>query len=135
MAAEFVGRFLREREGLPAVALTTDSSIVTSVGNDYGFEQIFARQVRSLGRAGDVAIGISTSGTSPNVLEGMKAARAMGILTIALTGGAGAELVKMADITIVAPSRVVWQIQESHIALIHVICGGVEELVAGGLRE
>jgi hypothetical protein len=82
-----------------------------------------------------VAIGISTSGNSPNVLEGMKAARVMGILTIALTGSAGGELVKMADIAILAPSRGVWQIQECHIALIHVICGGVEELVAGGLRK
>jgi len=135
MAAEFVGRFLREREGLPAIALTTNSSIVTSVGNDYGFEQIFARQVRALGRGGDVAIGISTSGNSPNVLEGMKAARTMGILTIALTGGAGGELVKMADIAIVAPSSAVWQIQECHIAMIHVICGAVEELVAGGMCE
>ena len=84
LAAEFVGRFVRERAGLPAIALTTDSSILTAVGNDYGFEQIFARQVQALGRAGDVAIAISTSGNSPNVIEGVKAAKKGGLSTIGL---------------------------------------------------
>jgi D-sedoheptulose 7-phosphate isomerase len=134
MAAEFVGRFLRERAGLPAIALTTDSSILTSVGNDFGFEQVFARQVMTLGHAGDVAIAISTSGNSPNVLEGLKAAREANISTIVFSGGAGGEAIKYADIALIAPANIVWQIQECHAAMIHVICGAVEEMLAGELH-
>ena len=135
MAAEFVGRFLRERAGLPAIALTTNGSIFTSIGNDFGFEEIFARQVKALGRAGDVAIGISTSGNSPNVLEGLKAAREASLSTIVLTGGTGGEAAKLADIALVAPSKTVWQIQECHTALIHVMCGAAEEMLAGTLKD
>ena len=90
MATEFVCRFERNREALAAIALTTDSSVLTAIGNDFGFAQIFARQIRALGRPGDVAIGISTSGRSANVLEGIKVAREMGLVTVALTGGSGA---------------------------------------------
>jgi D-sedoheptulose 7-phosphate isomerase len=135
MAAELVGRFLRERAGLPAIALTTDSSVLTSLGNDYGFEQVFARQVKALSRAADVAIGISTSGNSLNVLEGLKTAREMGMSTIVLSGGTGGEAAKLADVALIAPSKIVWQIQECHTAVIHVICGAVEEMLAGSLGE
>jgi D-sedoheptulose 7-phosphate isomerase len=131
MATEFVCRFVRNREALPAMALTTDSSVLTAIGNDFGFEQIFARQIRALGRPGDVAIGISTSGRSANVLEGIKAAREMGLTTIALTGGSGGELVKLADIVLVVPSTTTAIIQECHIALLHAMCEGTEALLFG----
>jgi len=114
MAAEFVGRFLRERGGLPAIALTTDSSILTAIGNDFGFDQIFARQIVALGSAGDVAVGISTSGNSPNVLEGLKAARKAGLRTIVLGGGSGGKAAELAEVALIAPSTIVWQIQECH---------------------
>ena len=135
MAAELVGRFLRERAGLPAIALTTDTSVLTSLGNDYGFEQVFARQLRALGRAADVAIGISTSGNSRNVLEGLKTAREIGLSTIVLSGGSGGEAARVADVSLIAPSTIVWQIQECHTALIHLICGAVEEMLAGSLDD
>jgi len=122
IAAEFVGRFARNRGPLPAMALTTNTSILTALGNDYGFEQIFARQVRALGRRGDVAIVISTSGRSPNVLEGARAARKLGLTTIALTGGAGDRLLRVVDIALRVPSKNVARIQECHIALGHILC-------------
>jgi len=122
LAAEFVGRFVNERRPLPAVALTTDSSALTSIGNDYGFEQIFARQVEALGHAGDVAIAISTSGNSANVLAGVRAARARGIMTIGLTGGDGGMLAQVADISIIVPSSVTARIQEVHITIGHIWC-------------
>jgi D-sedoheptulose 7-phosphate isomerase len=131
MATEFVCRFVRNREALPAMALTTDSSVLTAIGNDFGFEHIFARQIRALGRPGDVALGISTSGLSANVLEGIKAAREMGLTTIALTGGSGGELAKLADIALVVPSTTTAIIQECHIALLHAMCEGTEALVFG----
>jgi D-sedoheptulose 7-phosphate isomerase len=131
MATEFVCRFVRNREALPAMALTTDSSVLTAIGNDFGFEQIFARQIRALGRPGDVAIGISTSGRSANVLEGIEAAREMGLTTIALTGGSGGELAKLADIVLVVPSTTTAVIQECHIALLHAMCEGTEALLFG----
>jgi D-sedoheptulose 7-phosphate isomerase len=115
--------------------LTTNGSIFTSIGNEFGFEEIFARQVKALGRAGDVAIGISTSGNSPNVLEGLKAAREASLSTIVLTSGTGGEAAKLADIALVAPSKTVWQIQECHTALIHVMCGAAEEMLAGTLKD
>jgi len=131
MATEFVCRFVRNREALPAMALTTDSSVLTAIGNDFGFEQIFARQIRALGRPGDVAIGISTSGRSRNVLEGIKAAREMGLTTIALTGGSGGELAKLTDIVLLVPSTATAIIQECHIALLHAMCEGAEALLFG----
>jgi D-sedoheptulose 7-phosphate isomerase len=134
MATEFVCRFVRNREALPAIALTTDSSVLTAIGNDFGFEQIFARQIRALGRPGDVAIGISTSGRSANVLEGIKAAREVGLSTIALTGGSGGELAKLADIALVVPSATTAVIQECHIALLHAMCEGTEALLFGDSR-
>jgi D-sedoheptulose 7-phosphate isomerase len=134
MATEFVCRFVRNREALPAMALTTDSSVLTAIGNDFGFEQIFARQIRALGRPGDVAIGISTSGQSANVIEGIKAAREMGLTTIALTGGSGGELAGLADIALLVPSNRTATIQECHIALLHAMCEAVEGLLFGESR-
>jgi D-sedoheptulose 7-phosphate isomerase len=122
LAAEFVGRFLLERRGLPAVALTTDSSIVTAVGNDYGFEQIFSRQVQALGRPGDIAVGISASGNSPNVIAAMREARKQGLKTIGLSGRDGGALAKCVDIPIVVNSPLTARIQECHITIGHLIC-------------
>ena len=126
IASEFVGRFSRERGGLPALALTTDSSALTSIGNDLGFDAIFARQLEALGAPGDVALGISTSGKSANVLSAIQVARRMGLVSIGFTGGDGGELVPSADISIVAPTDVVPRIQECHITIGHVLCDVVE---------
>jgi len=135
LAAEFVGRFVRERAGLPAIALTTDSSILTAVGNDYGFDRVFARQLEALGRAGDVAIGISTSGNSPNVLEGIKAAKRERLTTIGLSGKDGGMLAKEADLTITISSSSTARIQECHIAVGHLFCELTEEALASGRTE
>jgi phosphoheptose isomerase len=126
VAAEFVGRFLRERRGLPAVALTTDTSVLTSVGNDYSFDRVFARQIEALGRSGDVALGISTSGRSPNVIAGFEAARAHGLRTIAVTGGDGGAIGRLADIHINVPSTSTPRVQEVQRTLLHVLCDLVE---------
>ena len=131
LAAEFVGRFVRERAGLPAIALTTDSSILTAVGNDYGFDQIFVRQVQALGRRGDIAIAISTSGNSLNVLEGVKEARKRKLKTIGLTGKDGGLLAQQTDVAIMVPSTSTAKIQECHIAIGHLFC----ELVDGDFSE
>lgn len=133
LAAELVGRFILERRPLPALALTTDTSILTSVGNDYGFDQIFLRQILGLGRAGDVAIGLSTSGNSPNVLLAMAAARERGLITVALTGASGGKLLDQTDFCLCVPSTVTARIQESHITVGHLICQGVDEALAAGL--
>ena len=127
LAAEFVGRFVRERAGLPAIALTTDSSILTAVGNDYGFDRVFSRQVQALGRPGDVAIAISTSGNSQNVLEAVKAARNGNLKIIGLSGKDGGLLAKEADLAIIIPSNSTARIQECHIAVGHLLCELVEE--------
>jgi len=135
LAAEFVGRFVRERAGLPAIALTTDSSILTAVGNDYGFDQIFARQIQALGRAGDVVIAITTSGNSPNVIEGVKAAKRGDLKTIGLSVKDGGLLAKEADVTITIASPSTARIQECHIAVGHLLCELTEKDLEGGLRE
>ena len=127
IAAEFVGRYKRERDPLPAIALATDIAAITCIANDYGFEELFARQVRAHGRKGDVAIAISTSGNSPNVLRGAEAARACGLTTIGWTGGTGGKLAGMVDYPFVVPSTVTARIQESHITLGHVLCELIEE--------
>src|SRR5947207_1851746 len=132
LAAEFVGRFVRERAGLPAIALTTDSSILTAVGNDYGFDQIFARQVQALGRPGDVAIAISTSGNSPNIIEGVKAARKGYLKTIGLSGKDGGLLAAEADVVITIASTSTARIQECHITIEHLLCELTEEALAEG---
>ena len=127
IAAEFVGRFQKERQSWPAIALTTDSSILSALGNDYGFDIVFARQLQGLGQAGDLAVAISTSGNSPNVIEGVKQAKKMGIKTISLTGGDGGKLASLCDISIIVPSRKTARIQESHICIAHTICQLVED--------
>jgi D-sedoheptulose 7-phosphate isomerase len=131
IAAELVGRFRRERDPLPAVALTTDSSILTGIANDYGYDQVFARQVRALGRSGDIAIGISTSGNSPSVLQAMAVAREMGLTTVALTGGDGGKLGSLAQIHLNVPHRRTDRVQEVHIMVGHILCQLVEEAWIG----
>jgi D-sedoheptulose 7-phosphate isomerase len=131
IAAEFVCRFARDRDPLPAIALTTDTSILTAVSNDYGFEHVFARQIYALGRAADVALGISTSGRSPNVIKGIEAARARGLKTIALTGKDGGPLERLADIAMVVPSSNTALIQECHIVFGHILCETAETLLLG----
>ncbi len=126
VAAELVGRFERERPGMAAVALTSDPSVLTSVANDYGFEQVFARQIEALGRAGDVALAISTSGRSPNVLAALTAARDRGMRTIAVTGRDGGAAGASADLHLNVPSNSTPRIQEVHRTLLHVLCDLVE---------
>ncbi|MEN6414731.1 MAG: D-sedoheptulose 7-phosphate isomerase [Veillonellales bacterium] len=127
LAAEFVGRFVKERHGLPAVALTTDTSILTAVGNDYGFDQVFARQVDALVRQGDVVVGISTSGNSANVVRAMDKARLQGAKTIGLTGQQGGKLAKCCDLCLQVPSQVTARIQEAHILIGHIVCELIDE--------
>jgi len=131
IAAEFVGRYKRERKPLPAIALATDIAAITCIANDYGFDELFARQVRAHGQKGDIAIAISTSGNSPNVLKGVAAARECGMITIAWTGGTGGTLAGLVDHPFVVPSTVTARIQESHITLGHVLCELVEETLLG----
>jgi D-sedoheptulose 7-phosphate isomerase len=126
MATELVGRFARERRAYAAVALTTDGCLLTSVANDYGYERVFARQVEALGRSGDVALGITTSGQSANVLQALEVARAMKLTTIALTGRDGGAAGRAADLHINVPSDVTPRVQEVHMTLLHVICDLVE---------
>ncbi|HVY00782.1 MAG TPA: D-sedoheptulose 7-phosphate isomerase [Pseudorhodoplanes sp.] len=133
IAAEFLSRFKFDRAPLPAIALTTDSSNLTAIGNDYGFERVFERQVRGLGRKGDVFIGITTSGRSPNILAALKAARETGLTAIGFTGMPGAGMSALCDLTLVAPSEETALIQQIHITAAHAICEAVErELFAGG---
>lgn len=131
IAAEFVGRYKRERKPLPAIALATDIAAITCIANDYGFDELFARQVRAHGQKGDIVIGISTSGNSPNVLKGIEAARECGLITIAWSGGTGGKLAGLVDHPFVVPSTVTARIQESHITLGHVLCELVEETLLG----
>ena len=127
LAAEFVNRFATERPGLSALALTTDSSVLTSIGNDLDFSRIFARQVEALARRGDVAVGLSTSGRSPNVLEGLRVARARGLVTVGFTGGHGGPMQDLCDHLIRVPSRTTARIQEVHILVGHILCQMVDE--------
>jgi D-sedoheptulose 7-phosphate isomerase len=127
IAAELIGRFQKERKSLPALALTTDTSILTALSNDYSFDIIFSRQVEGLGKKGDVLLGISTSGNSPNVVKAIEQASQMGIKTIAMTGRDGGRLAKIADIAIVVPSAKTARIQESHITLLHAVCEVIED--------
>ena len=122
MAAEFVGRFVKERQSLPAVALTVDTSLLTAVGNDYGFDCVFSRQVEGLGQEGDVFIAISTSGNSANVVRAVKTAKEKGIFVIGMTGENGGILAKGSDLCLAVPSQVTARIQEMHIMIIHMIC-------------
>jgi phosphoheptose isomerase len=135
IAAEFVGRFVRERRALPALALTTDSSILTAIGNDYGFEEVFARQIQALGRPGDVLIATSTSGNSPNVLAAVKAAKSKGMKTIGLAGRDGGVLGGVVDIPLVVRSLNTARVQECHIAIGHILCELVDERLFRGAND
>ncbi|MGC8969969.1 MAG: D-sedoheptulose-7-phosphate isomerase [Conexivisphaera sp.] len=132
IACELVGRYMRERRALPAIALTTNTSCLTAIGNDYSFDEVFARQVGALVRAGDVAMGISTSGRSRNVILGMRAARELGAGTVGLTGADGGELCSVSDVCVRVPSRLTPRIQEAHIAIGHIISEIVEVELFGG---
>jgi D-sedoheptulose 7-phosphate isomerase len=127
LSAELVGRFQKERAAMPAIALTTDSSILTSVANDYSFKQVFARQLGALGQPGDVALGISTSGESPNVLAALQVARDKGLKTIALTGRDGGSVGAAADIHVNVPDQSTARVQEVHRTILHVMCEVIEE--------
>jgi D-sedoheptulose 7-phosphate isomerase len=130
LAAELVGRYLLDRDGLAAISLSDNASALTAISNDYGYERVFARQVEALGRRGDVALAISTSGRSPNVLAGLSAARAGGLATVALTGGDGGEMRTAAEVCIVVPSGETPRVQEGHTLVAHVLCELVERALA-----
>ena len=132
IAAEFVGRYAFDRPGLPSIAFTTDTSILTAIGNDYGYDQIFRRQLEANGRKGDVFIGISTSGNSANVIAAMQRARELDIITVGLTGQSGGGMHSLCDYCVQVPSTSTPRIQESHIMLGHIICDLVEEALFGG---
>lgn len=122
IAAEFVGRFIPDRIPLPAISLATDTSALTALGNDYGYNTVFSRQVTALGNPGDIAIGISTSGNSPNVLEGLDAARAKGLFTIGFAGLGGGKMQGRADVLFCVPTKMTPRVQETHLTLGHVLC-------------
>lgn len=126
LAAELTGRYARDRAPIAALALTTDSSALTAIGNDYGFEALFERQLRALGRPGDLAIGISTSGRSPNVVRGLRAARELGLSAAAFAGNDGGLLQEVADPLLIVPSASTARIQEMHILLGHMLCAALE---------
>ena len=127
LSAELVGRFMKERAAMPAIALTVDTSILTAIANDYAYDQVFVRQIEALGRPGDVAMGISTSGESPNVIAALQAARARGLKTIALTGRGGGGVGRAADIHVNVPDQSTARVQEVHRTLLHVMCEVIEE--------
>ena len=131
LAAEFTGRYLKERAALPALALGVNSSSVTATGNDYGFDRAFARELEALGKQGDVAVGVSTSGNSENVIRAMEVAKLKSIYTVALTGSSGGLLKNIADCTLCIPSEETPRIQECHILTGHIICEMVEKIMSG----
>jgi D-sedoheptulose 7-phosphate isomerase len=129
LVAELVGRFREERRALPAIALTADTAILTAVGNDYGYERVFARQVEALGQAGDVLLAFSTSGNSPNVVQAAQTARRLGCVVVAFTGARGGELAGHADVLVKAPSNTVARVQEVHTLCSHAICDALDALI------
>ncbi len=122
LAAEFVGRFIPDRAALPAISLATDTSVLTAIGNDYGYDRVFSRQIEALANDGDTAIAISTSGNSPNVLAGIDAARERGLYTLGLTGASGGKILDRVDVLFRVPSIITPRIQETHIILGHILC-------------
>jgi len=133
-AGELVSRFYFDRPALAAVALTTDTSILTAIGNDYGYEDVFSRQVEALGQAGDVLIAISTSGNSPNILKAIAQAKTQGLTIIGLTGRIGGKMQSMCDVCLCAPSDSTPHIQECHLVIEHALCAGIERSLFGELR-
>jgi len=130
IAGEFLVRLVEDRDPLPAIALTTDSSVLTAAGNDYGYDQVFSRQVRGLGRRGDVFLAISTSGNSPNILAALEAARAAGLVTAGFGGASGGRMAPFCDVLLRVPSATTAIIQQVHITAAHILCAKVEKLVA-----
>jgi D-sedoheptulose 7-phosphate isomerase len=135
LAAELVGRFRRERKGLASVALTTDSSMLTSIANDYGFEAVFSRQIDALGAKGDLLVGISTSGNSRNVVAAMEVARVQGLTTVAFTGAGGGKMAALADHLFAVASKDTARIQEAHILAGHMLCDWIELDCVGGVER
>jgi D-sedoheptulose 7-phosphate isomerase len=135
IAAEFVGRYRAERKALAAVALTTDSSALTAIGNDFGFEEIFSRQLEAVGKPGDMVLAISTSGNSPNVLRAVTVANQLGLFTIGLTGRSGGKMRDVVDICLCVPSDSTPRIQEAHTLIIHILCGIVENAFVAGAKS
>jgi D-sedoheptulose 7-phosphate isomerase len=135
IAGEFVSRLNFDRGPLPAVALTTDSSVLTAIGNDYGFEQVFERQVRALGRRGDVLLAVSTSGRSPNILSALRAAREIEMMSIGFTGMRGVAMAALCDLVLIVPSEVTQLIQQVHIVAAHAICELVEAELCGASQQ
>lgn len=129
LAAELVGRFQRERRGLPSLAFTTDTSVLTAIANDYGYDQIFARQIESLCQPGDVVVGLSTSGNSPNVLLGIARAKELGLFTVGLAGKDGGQLARLADQCLTVPSPKAARTQEAHIFIGHCLCEAIEDKI------
>jgi D-sedoheptulose 7-phosphate isomerase len=127
IAAELVGRFKKDRAALPAISLTVNTSIITALANDFGYDVIFSRQIEALAEKNDIVLGISTSGKAKNVVLGLKQAKKMGLFTLALTGGDGGDIAKQADLSLIVPSSQTARIQESHILIGHIICELVEE--------
>lgn len=134
-AAEIVGRFEKERKGYPAIALTTDTSALTAIGNDYGFEYIFSRQVEALGQKGDILIGISTSGNSENVIKAVEVAKDLGIFTVGFLGKDGGKLKDIVDTAFIVPHNRTARIQEVHLTLEHALCNIIDLYLAGELEE
>lgn len=134
IAGEFVSRFMFDRPGLPAIALTTDTSILTAIGNDYGFEKLFSRQVEALAEKGDIFLAISTSGNSANILAGIERAKAGGLTVLGFTGGVGGKMKELCDLCFVSPSQETPHIQETHITVGHIICGYVEMNIFGEMK-
>jgi len=135
LAAEFVNRFRLDRRALPALALSVDTSVLTSIANDFGYDRVFARQIEALGRPDDVAVGISTSGASPNVIEGIRLARQRGLVTVGFSGGDGGALLRETDHCVVVPSKTAARVQELHIIAGHAICDIVEQEIVHPTHE
>lgn len=135
LAAELIGRYRRERRGLASIALTTDTSILTAVGNDYGYERIFARQIEALCRPGDVVVGLSTSGNSPNVIKAIEMARNHEAVTVGFTGGSGGKLRDMVDHCLLVPVKSTARIQEAHILMGHMLCDWIEAAVVESAKD
>lgn len=131
LAAEFISRLTRDRPALHAIALTTDSSILTAIGNDYGYENVFSRQIEAIGRSGDVLLAISTSGNSPNILKALERCATHGVYSIGLTGGSGGKMKDLCDSILIAPSAITQNIQEAHLMIEHILCGLVERYYFG----
>lgn len=129
LAGEMVSRFAFDRPGLPAIALTVDSSVLTAIGNDYGYELLFSRQVEALGQPGDVLFGFSTSGKSPNILKALRTAREMGLVTVGMTGNRGEAITQLVDHCVAIPSACTPNIQEGHIVAGHIVCGLIEAAI------